>query len=146
MGTLNNRIKELAQAIFTAMDFDQPVYVSNGQWHWSATKRGNKPSRCKHIRVSHVRGTKQAENVASVFCAVAKAHGVDAHWTLEMPREVVIHVEVAHGVKNSQALTGMPNSYTALAGFEGNTNSDLQLFGGQGFSAQDTERVLSLLK
>jgi N-acetylglutamate synthase/N-acetylornithine aminotransferase len=147
MGTLNNRIMELAQTIFGEMGFDQAVYVENGTWDRSYMRRGKSPGRCKHIRVDQ---TAQSKNVVSVFCVVAQAHGLNAHWTQETQapgaHEIVIHLQVAQGVKNTQALTDLPKSYTALAGFQGTTNGSLQLFGGQGFGTLDRDRVLSLLK
>ena len=145
MKTLNARIKFLVESIFTAMDFADSVYVRNGKYSTNYMQCGKGGSKYKYVRMTCGRDYSTAENVASVVCAVAKAHGLSARWTNKFNGEIVIQFEVSFGYKNSEALVGIPTDYSALAGFEGKTHGDLQLFGGQGFNREDSARVLALL-
>tara|TARA_Y100000004_G_scaffold171574_1_gene207672 strand:+ start:106 stop:564 length:459 start_codon:yes stop_codon:yes gene_type:complete len=147
--TLNDRIQTLANNIFTTLGSDLQPTVRSGKYSRDYRQRG-KGSNDKYIRISYRPSRHDGlDLIASVIVAFARRNGLRSGWSINHigpdDKELIISFTVDYGYKASTALTNLPTDYSAIKGFTAKTHSDLQLFGGQGFNAEDSARVVALL-
>jgi|TARA_R110002020_G_scaffold150501_1_gene327295 hypothetical protein len=144
-----SRFQALADGVFKAMGSDVTPTVRKGGYTRSYYKRAKTNE--WHINLD---ASRDLNLIASVICAIAKTQGCKAGWEVRHigfdRADLIITVKPGQAwvaaPKVSECLQEVDNlNYGALAGFHGNTHSDLQLFGGQGLSTEDEQRVCTLV-
>ena len=151
MRTLESRIKALVEGTSNAIN---PGISS--RWRiWGNSSKGFTVSlRHDIIREGEYKGlTKPPEGhslIASIVVELARHHEAKAGWqTFSIDYDHVetrIVVRKKSWLKVSETLVGVDKvNYNAIKGFTAETNSDLQLFGGQGLNAADTCRLLAAI-
>ena len=148
--TLNTRLTDLATNVFAALGSEHTPTVDSGKYVRSGWAR-TVDAKSKHISINYSpsRNKDNFDLIASVIVAVARTQGLKAGWRIDHRDfdacTLVISFTLDYGYKSSTAATDLPTDYTPIKGFTANTHSDLQLFGGNGLSREDAQRLLNLL-
>ena len=149
--TLNTRLTDLATNVFAALGSDHKPTVDSGKYVRRGWMTQTVDAKSKHISINYSpsRNKDNLDLIASVIVAVARTQGLRAGWRIDHRDfdacTLVISFKLDYGHKSSTAATDLPTDYTPIKGFTANTHSDLQLFGGNGLSSEDAQRLTALL-